>query len=177
MAQRHGRRNRSLWWLGVLGLLAFVALFVLVRMSRRPESASRETTTTGAEVPGTGAAGPACAEHTSCEGGALCTRGRCAPITERTTECRDVMVRFASGASELSSSAEVALERFARCRKAGRATTLAIEPSRDPSRSPRDNEALTDARVALVRRALEARGLAPDTLGLTDAGRGAPAPR
>ena len=159
MAEHHDRRARSSWWLGVLGLLAFVALFVVTRAHRRPDTASRETTTTGAEAPGTGAAGPACEEHTSCGADELCTRGRCAPITALTTECRSVTVRFARGADELSSTAEVALERFARCRRAGRQPALSIEPSLDPARTADENDALTSTRHAVVRRALEARGL------------------
>ncbi|MCW5832626.1 MAG: hypothetical protein KIS78_09475, partial [Labilithrix sp.] len=152
MAERHDRRARSLWWLGVLVLLALVALFVVVRADRRPDTASREATTTGAEVePGTGAAGPACETHTGCGDDELCTRGRCEPITALTTECRSVTVRFARGAEELSSSAEVAIERLARCRRAGRQPALEVEPSLDPGRTTDENEALTAARRAVVR--------------------------
>lgn len=109
-----------------------------------------------------GAAPPACTTHASCAEATLCTRGRCEPITPATTECRDAMIRFARGATTLSSSAEVAVEGAARCLKANREPALSVEPSRDSSRSAEENEALTTARVDSVRHALEQRGVAPE---------------
>ena len=173
MTQSRGLRKKAGWWLATAVVLAGVALFVVLMKSRRPESASRETTTTRAELAADagivlpGAAGPACESRATCAKGALCTRGRCEVITSRTTECRDVMVRFPRGASELSSSAGDAVERAARCLSADRQPTIAIEPSNDPSRSPGDNEALTKARVSAVKRALDQRGVAPERLEKT----------
>jgi outer membrane protein OmpA-like peptidoglycan-associated protein len=170
MAQSLGLRKRASWWLGLLGLLIGVLLFLLFMKERRPKSASRETTTTGAEVRPhagaevIGAAGPACASHTSCAAEQLCTRGHCEPITARTTECRDAMIRFASGATELSSSAELAVERAARCLKANRTPQLAIEPSNDPNLSKQGNERLTETRRSNVRHALEQRGITSERL-------------
>jgi outer membrane protein OmpA-like peptidoglycan-associated protein len=112
----------------------------------------------------TGAAGPACASHASCAEGALCTRGRCDPITAQTTECRDVLVRFARGTVALGSSAEDTVERLARCLKAERTPTVTIEASDDPSRSKEDNAAVTKTRFATVRQGLEQRGVPPDRI-------------
>jgi len=132
MTQSRGLRKKAGWWLATAVVLAGVALFVVLMKSRRPESASRETTTTRAELAADagivlpGAAGPACESHATCAKGALCTRGRCEVITSRTTECRDVMVRFPRGASELSSSAGDAVERAARCLSADRQPTFAL---------------------------------------------------
>jgi outer membrane protein OmpA-like peptidoglycan-associated protein len=175
MAERRdlqlGLRRRASWWLGILAVFAGVLAFSLFMKWRRPPgSASRETTTTGAELESggksdlPGGAGPACESHAACAKGALCTRGRCAPITSRTTECRQVMVRFARGTSTLSSAAENEVERATRCFEANREPTVVIEPSSDPTGSREQNEALTKARVSTVRNAIEQRGVAPERL-------------
>jgi outer membrane protein OmpA-like peptidoglycan-associated protein len=169
VAKRRGLRARVALWLGFFWLLAAVVL-VIVLEGRRREALRGEATTTGAELGRgsdaalTGAAGPACDGHASCAKGALCTRGRCEPITATTPECRDAIVRFARGTSEISSTAEAAIEGAARCFDADREPTVAVEPSRDPSRSARENDELTEARVVAVRRALEQRGVAPERL-------------
>lgn len=167
-------RPRSLriasWGLGVVAVLAVILLLLLFMKERRPDSASRETTTTRAEIAAdsgvevTGAVGPACARHANCSDSALCTRGRCVEITSATTECRDAMVRFARWATELSTSAENEVDRAARCMKANRDPTLAIEPSRDPTLPPERNAELTEARRSTVIRALEQRGVPRERL-------------
>lgn len=176
MAQTRGLRQAVLW-AALFGLLVSLVAFLFVMEGRRSRAArrreaeeSRPTTLTSAEVqpesvaPNTGAAPPACTAHVDCARGALCTRGRCATITPRTTECREVMIRFASGAADLSSLAEVEVERTARCIEAGREPTVEIEPSTDSARSAGDNERVTNAREAAVRRALEQRAVSPERL-------------
>ena len=173
MAKARGLRQAVLW-AALFGLLAGMVAFLVVMEGRRTSAArrreaeeSRPTTLTSAEVqpesvaPNTGAAPPACTTHVDCAGGALCTRGRCASITTRTTECRDVVIRFASGASELSSAAEVEVERAARCIHADRDPHVLIEPSTAADRSSDDNAKLTDARITAVWRAFEQRSVAP----------------
>jgi outer membrane protein OmpA-like peptidoglycan-associated protein len=167
-----GLRRRSAWWLGLLGLMGVLALFLSLRAGRRPEDvAGRETTITKAElardqgVTVSGAAGAACSSHAGCADGALCTRAHCEPITLATTECRDARVRFARGVAELSSTADVTVERTARCLKANHTPLLAIEPSTDTRLSTEENDRLTDLRRSAVRRALEQRGVAADRLG------------
>ena len=169
MAQGRVRRKGALsWTLATLGGIAVVLVFVAFRAWRRPESASRETTLSraelardsGKEVPG--GAGPACAGHAACAQGALCTRERCRPITAATTECRSVTVRFPRTNDELTASADAAVERLARCIAAGREPAVGIEPSRDPAKGTEANELHTKARVSAVRRALEQRGIAAE---------------
>jgi hypothetical protein len=160
--------RRAVLWIGVVGLAVGTMALAIVLLRPRPRAArAPETTITQGEMPRasarpTGAAPPACTTHVDCAGGALCTRGRCEPITTATTECRDVLIRFARGARELSSSAEAAVEGAARCLEANRLPVLRIEPSRERDRSTEANDELTNARVSLVRRALEQRGVAPD---------------
>ncbi|MBX3191891.1 MAG: OmpA family protein [Labilithrix sp.] len=163
---RAKRGRGAAWWMALAGALAallgiILLLFLLTRL--RPERAGVETTLTAADA-GTGAAGPPCEAHATCAAGALCTRGRCAPITPETTECRSALIRFARGATELSASAEGEIERAARCALTRHDMRLAIEPSIDAARSPRENEDLTKARQSAVRRALERRGVSPERL-------------
>ena len=166
MTESRGLRSKAGWWLATLVVLAGVLAFALVRKDRRPDSATSEATTTAAELGGDagGGAGAACETHATCAAGNLCTRGRCAPITAATTECREAKVRFARGTSALSSSAEAAIEGAARCFNAERAPRVLIEPSRDPTLDPDMNEALTEERVETVHRALDQRGVAREKL-------------
>ncbi|MBX3190893.1 MAG: OmpA family protein [Labilithrix sp.] len=161
------RSKRGIVWLvGLVAVVAGVALIVLWMKARRPEGASRETTLTGADVErhAQAPAGAACATHASCAEGSLCARGRCEPITEATPDCGSVEVRFAEGVADLSPSADVEIERAARCLKAHRDPRLAIEPSSDANISAGENDAITLARLSTVHRALQARGVPAERL-------------
>lgn len=169
MAEGRSRLRSSAWWIGlVLGLIGVFIILVFFAQ-RRPESASR-TTTTRAEIARDagimvmGAAGAPCASHISCAEGSLCTRDHCEPITTATTECRHVMVRFARGTPALSSFALADVERAARCLRADRNVALSVEPSSDVSRTSHENEDLTIARRAAVRDALDQRGVSREQL-------------
>lgn len=177
MTEARSRLRASAWWMALVAGLVGVFAALAFLADRRPDAAPRETTTTRAEIAReagvevSGAAGAPCASHISCAEGALCTRGACAPITNATTECRHVMVRFARGTSVLSSVALGEVERAARCLAANREVALSIEPSSDVSRTSQENEALTVGRRAAVRAALDERGVSRDqlkALGLLD---------
>jgi hypothetical protein len=115
------------------------------------------------DAPITGAAGAACTSHVGCALGDLCVRGHCAAITPQTTECRTANIRFARTTAELSSVAEMTVERAARCIKAGSSPTISYEESSDPLTTTEDNEALSRARRGNVRTALEKRGVPAET--------------
>lgn len=154
-------------------VLGFVLVFALFRGIARPPETAQETTT-GAEMEATVDAppdtpNPMCTSHVGCEEKDLCTRGRCEPITSRTTECRSAMVRFARTTAELSSVAQMTVERAARCIKAGRSPTIVFEESRDAFASRQANSERTEARRQRIRDALEQRSVPREYLDEIDA--------
>ena len=165
MDPKRDQPRRAPWLIGLFVVLGGVLLFSLYRAGTRRPMASHETTTTGAEMardpdaPLIGAANAACTSHVSCKAAELCTRGRCEPISARTTECNDAMFRFARTSAELSTIAELTAERAARCTKAGHPPTITVEQSDDTFASAQTNTDLTNARMRNVQNALERRGL------------------
>jgi outer membrane protein OmpA-like peptidoglycan-associated protein len=155
--------------IGLLALLVGGYVLLLVLHWHRPSESGKTTTTQGTmeagenvELPG--AAGPPCESNAACAETALCTRRHCVTITASTTECREVLIRFARGTSTVTPSAEDEVARAARCFRFGREPTIAIEPSTDPTRSREENDALTKARELSVRQAIERLGVAPERL-------------
>lgn len=150
-----------LWVMAAVGVVAVIALILVLRYRSTREPGPVATATPAAT---------ACSTDNDCGERQLCVIGSCTAIRAGLSECAMSQVHFDTDVATLKAADQPQLTRMARCLRADQSIKLTIVGATDERGSAAHNDELGERRARAVASALTVLGVSPQQLRVVSYG-------